>query len=115
MVSCVGVHAALQEAYDPKMTDSLWDDMVSVTVHRVWDPHSVQLQAPKSLVAWAWDAAGPVPQKQQTKPCSFHSNPFPSCPSSSLEQDRCSRDSLLSTLGLSLQSHHYFFLIVSSF
>lgn len=36
MVSCVGVHAALQEIYDPKTTDSLWDDMVSVMVHRVW-------------------------------------------------------------------------------
>lgn len=35
MVCRVGVHAALQKIYDPKMPVGLWGDMVSVLVHRV--------------------------------------------------------------------------------
>jgi len=107
MVSCVGVHAASQEAYEPEMPVGLQGDMASVPVRWVWD--ALGLAADTSQPgAWTPGAAGPFSQQQQTKLCPFHPSPCPSCPLPSLEQATCSMGNLLSIFGPSLWSQHDF-------
>lgn len=83
-----------------------------VTWQVCWSAGIRILQACHSPVPWTWDATGPFTQQQQTKLCTFHPNLFSSCLPSSLEQLRYSIGNLLSTLGLSLWSQHYFPLLV---